>query len=79
MIAYIYQCKHCKDEIACILHEESCNGYIADCPNYEINDRVCVYCGEDKWTNPLKHIAEIVEFLKEQVEECQKILKRKEV
>jgi len=72
------QCKHCRDEIVCHIHEESCNGYLADCPDYEISECICVYCGENKWINPLKHIAEIAEFLKEQIEECQKILKETE-
>ena len=29
------QCVHCRDEVICKLHEESCNGYIPDCPEYE--------------------------------------------
>ena len=73
------QCKHCENEINCCIHEECCNGYVADCPDYEINDHICVYCGEEKWVNPLKHIVEIVGFLKEQIEECQKILKERSV
>lgn len=72
----ITQCKNCRDEMFCVIHEEVCNGYVADCPDYEISEHICVYCGEDKRINPLKHIVEISEFLKKQIEECQKILKR---
>lgn len=71
------QCKYCKDEICCTIHEEGCNGYVADCPEYEISEHICAYCGEDKRINSLKHIAEICSFLKTQIEECQKILTKR--
>jgi len=69
------QCEHCRGEIFCNIHHESCHGYTAYCPDYETRGHICAYCGEDKWINPWKHIAEIATFLTEQIEECQKIVK----
>ena len=39
-------------------------------------DNICAYCGENKQENPLKHIAEVAEFLQKQIRECQKILNK---
>ena len=35
----------------------------------------CEYCGENKWENREKHIAELVKSLQEKIiEDCQKII-----
>ena len=35
----------------------------------------CTYCGENKWDNPMKHLAEVAKFLQEKIEECQELIK----
>ena len=34
----------------------------------------CAHCGENKWQNREKHIAEVAAFLQTKIEECQKII-----
>ena len=41
-----------------------------DCPEKweKLEEDLCAYCGEDKRKNPLKHLDELAEFLKEIIE-----------
>ncbi len=40
---------------------------------------ICAYCGEYKWENKEKHIAEIATFLQQKIRELQEILLGKEL
>lgn len=40
----------------------------------ECSECICAHCGEYKWENRKKHIAEVAEFLQSKIEECQKII-----
>lgn len=62
--------KHCGTFIKCN-NAEGCFG----CEFEGEEENICVYCGENKWINPWKHIAKIVTFLQKKIIECQKILK----
>ena len=37
---------------------------------------ICPYCGENKWNDVPKHMAELAAFLQEKVRECQEIVER---
>ena len=55
------------------LHQCTSNCRRVGCPEEDL----CAHCGENKWDNPEKHIAEIAVFLQGKIRELQKIFSPK--